>query len=118
MVPVELGILIVLVLLLGAGAIETLRQIRDAIQENYQASLARAMTTMDVAVTPEKEKVVQACRCGHPKSVHWVNPVKPDNEGTGPCHGSVYPNGKQPARPCDCEQFRPARGPWPGEVKV
>jgi hypothetical protein len=115
MVPVELGILIVLVLLLGAGAIETLRQIRDAIQENYQASLTRAMTTTDIAVTPEKEKVVKACVCGHAVLQHWsvVGESGPAIQG-GKCH-HTDDTGKPD---CGCQLFKPKRGPWPGEVKV
>ena len=100
-VEVELLILIVLMVVLASGAIELLRQIRNAIYENYQASLARAMTTTDIAVKVEKEKVVNACLCGHPKS----------------SHSEPAPHYCMMAS-CACQDFKPKRGLWPGEVKV
>lgn len=108
------------IILIGAGVLEMLRRIEKAIREDFEAALARAVTHTEIAVTPEKEKIAQACRCGHPKSEHWAKGTTFEAllRGQGPCHGRVYPNGKQPTIPCDCEQFRPARGPWPGEVKV
>jgi hypothetical protein len=107
-VELELAVIWLTLLLLGAGAIETLRQIRDGIQENYQASLARAMTTTDIAVTTEKQKVIKACVCGHAEADHHPL-VKLDELGSksgGNC------------KICECEVYRPKRGPWPGEVKV
>ncbi|SRR6266404_5399323 len=105
-VEVELLILIVLVVVLASGAIEYLRQIRNAIQENYQASLARAMTTTDIAVTPTKEKVVKPCICGHAQSQHeWFRE-----------HPS--PSGRCSLSDCECGAYKPKRGPWPGELKV
>ena len=114
-VEVELLILSVLVMVLGAGAIETLRQIRNAIYENYQASLARAMTTTDIAVTPEKEKVVKACICGHAVLQHWsvVGETGPAIQG-GKCHHADETGRLD----CGCQLYKPKRGLWPGEVKV
>jgi len=106
-VEVELLLLTVLVVVLGAGAIETLRQIRNAIYENYQASLARAMTTTDIAVTPEKEKVLKACKCGHAEADHYPMVTL----GMGSKQGGN-------CKLCTCEVYRPKRGPWPGEVKI
>jgi len=103
----EVLVLVGLVLLVGAGVIEMLKRIEKAIVENYQASLARAMTTMDVAVTPEKEKVVNACKCGHALTDH--NPRLPTGPGT--VSGIT-------CRLCDCSDYKPKRGPWPGELKV
>lgn len=108
-------VLMVLVVLLGAGAIEYLRQIRDAIWENYQASLARAMTQTDLAVVPEKEKVVKACTCGHAVLQHWslVSETGPAIQG-GKCHHTDETGRSD----CSCQLFKPKRGPWPGELKV
>ncbi len=104
-VEIELLILIVLVVVLASGAIEYLRQIRNAIQENYQASLARAMTQTDIVVKQEKEKIEKECTCGHPFASHCSGPSR---ALPGPCQ----------AINCNCERFRPKRGPWPGELKV
>lgn len=103
------------IVIVGAGVIEMLKRIEKAIVENYQASLARAMTTMDVAVTNEKEKVVKPCVCGHPVLQHWsvVGEAGPFIQG-GKCHHT-----DETGRPdCGCLLWKPKRGPWPGEVKV
>jgi hypothetical protein len=104
----EVLILIFIALLMGAGAIETLRQIRNAIHENYEASLVRAMTQTDITVKlPEKEKIVKPCVCGHAQAGHHARRF-PEAPGFDHCE---VPD-------CTCTVYRPKRGPWPGEVKV
>jgi len=114
-VEVELLVLIGFVLVTGAGTIEMLKRIEKAINQNYQASLARAMTTTDIAVKPEKEKVLKPCICGHPYTMHW-DPAPP-GQGTngGRCRYGADP---EQSHSCECQQYRPKRGAWPGEVKV
>jgi len=104
-----------LLFVVGAGVIEMLKRIEKAINQNYQASLARAMTTTDIAVKVEKESVRQPCICGHRKADHWKGTAETlagagaiTEYGQGPCHS---PAG------CVCQEYKPKRGPWPGEVK-
>src|SRR6266436_2882243 len=113
-IEIQLLLLTAIVVLIGSGAIETLRQIRNAIQENYQASLARAMTQTDIAVIPQKEKVIKACVCGHPYTMHWDPGPPGQGENGGKCRSGVEKDGAI-IYDCDCKQFRPKRGLWPGE---
>jgi len=118
LVEIEIAVVAVLVVLLGAGIIEVLHQIRNAIQENYQASLARAMSTTDIAVVQEKEKIRKPCTCGHAQAVHFIitdSGVGPEDRGKGPCHALVETGIGEIT--CTCKEYKPKRGPWPGEVK-
>lgn len=108
-------VLTVFVVLLAGGIMEYLRQIRDAIRENYEASLARAMSTTDLVVTPEKERVAKSCTCNHGLVQHWTvaGESGPAVQG-GKCH-HTDDTGKPD---CACPAYRPKRGPWPGENKI
>lgn len=99
-------VIVATLFVLGAGVIEILKRIEKAINQNYKDSLARAMTTTDLAVKAATVvKVERPCICEHAKTDHTRSSI---GEPTGPC---MQPN-------CDCQRYRPKRGPWPGEVKV
>jgi hypothetical protein len=114
-VEIELLTLIIIVVLMASGAIEMLRQIRDAIKENYQASLARAMSQTDFVVKAEKQKVIKPCVCGHAFVQHWT--VMSEG-GPGVNGGKCHHTDETARADCGCQLYKPKRGPWPGELKV
>jgi hypothetical protein len=109
-VEVELLVLCLLVVLLGAGAIEYLRQIRNAIHEDFESAVARSILQTEIKVTPEKPKVIRPCHCEHAYVQHWT---VTSESGPGVPGGKCHHTDEAGRSDCACQLYKPKRGPWP-----